>query len=305
MNSQRPAILDCHQHFFDARRFRHPVFETRSPSFEALFGDYSSLPRVYLPEDYARDTEGLNVVNTVWAEFMSDDPAGEVRWANELADVTGRPNGMIARVDFLDPGLNRVLEDYASLRHARCVRQHLGWHPTNPALRFADRPDFLSDNVWRKGIAALRGRGLVCELEIFSPQLPDLISVVASYADIQFVLPAMGWPLDLTDDGHNSWRHALTALSAHSNVAAKIFAIECIFGLCWTVPQVRPWILETIETFGPARCMFASHMPLCTMACSVQQLYQAYFDIIADFSASEKSQLLHDTAAKIYRIPGC
>jgi len=302
MASEKPAILDCHQHFYDATRFRYPVFETRSAGFEALVGDYSSLPRVYLPEDYARDTKGLNVVQTVWAEFISDDPAGEVRSANELAVATGRPNGLIARVDFLDPRLNRVLDEYVSLGRVRCVRQHLGWHPSNPALRFAARPDLLSDDVWRAGIAALRGRGFVCELEIFTPQLRDLMPVVVAYPDLQFVLPVMGWPLDLTDDGHRNWKHDLAALSACPNVAVKIFAMECIFGIRWTVPQVRPWILETIEMFGPARCMFASHMPLCTLACSIQQLYERYFEIIADFSGSEKSQLLHDTAAKVYRI---
>lgn len=95
MDSQRPAILDCHQHFFEARRFRYPVFEMRSGAFEALVGDYSTLPRLYLPDDYARDTEGLNVVQTMWAEFISDDPGGEVQWANELADATGRPNGTL------------------------------------------------------------------------------------------------------------------------------------------------------------------------------------------------------------------
>jgi predicted TIM-barrel fold metal-dependent hydrolase len=303
MDSERPKILDCHQHFFDARRFHYPVFETRSVGFEALVGDYSMLPRVYLPKDYARDAEGLNVVQTVWAEFISDDPGGEVRWANELADATGRPGGIIASVDFLDPGLNRVLEEYASMGQVRCVRQHLGWHPTNPALRFAARPSLLSDDVWRGRIAVLRGRGLVCELEVFSPQLRELVPVALTYPDIQFVLPVMGWPVDLTDDGHKAWRGALSALSACSNVAVKIFGMECIFGIRWTVPQVRPWILDTIEIFGPARCMFASHMPLCTLACSLQQLYEAYFEIIAEFSASEKYQLLHDTAAKVYRIP--
>src|ERR1700757_3023016 len=34
------------------------------------------------------------------------------------------------------------------------------------------------------------------------------------------------------------------------------------FGLKWTLDQVRPWILHTIDSFGPARCMFASHMPI-------------------------------------------
>lgn len=303
MGSEGLAILDCHQHFFDARRFRYPVFEAPSAGFEALVGDYSALPRVYLPEHYARDAKGLNVGHTVWAEFISDDPGGEVRWANELADTTGRPNGMIASVDFLDPELDRVLETYASSKHVRCVRQHLGWHPTNPALRFATRPDLLSDDLWRGRIAALRGRGLVCELEVFSPQLPDLLPVALAYPGIQFVLPVMGWPLDLTQDGYKSWKRALAALSACSNVAVKIFGMECIFGIRWTVPQVRPWILETIEIFGSARCMFASHLPLCTLACSVQKLYEAYFEIIADFSLSERSQLLHDTAANVYRIP--
>jgi predicted TIM-barrel fold metal-dependent hydrolase len=302
MAGETPAILDCHQHFFDARRFRYPVFETRSAGFEALVGDYSALPRVYLPEDYAHDTEGLNIVQTVWAEFISDDPRGEVRWSNELAEATGRPNGMIASVDFLDAGLDQLLDEYASLGRVRCVRQHLGWHPTNAALRFAARPDLLSDDVWRSRIAALSGRRLACELEVFSPQLHDLVPVAAAYPDIQFVLPVMGWPLDLTSDGHQRWRRDLAALSACSNVAVKIFGMECVFGIHWTAAQVRPWILETIEIFGPSRCMFASHAPLCTLACRVQQVYAAYFEIIANFSDSEKCQLLHDTAAKVYRI---
>jgi len=302
MDNAAPAILDSHQHFLDARRFRYPVFASRNAGFEALFGDYTALPRVYLPEDYSRDTEGLNVVKTMWVEFISDDPGGEVRWANELADVTGRPDGMIARVDFLDPELDRVLDAYASVGRVRCVRQHLGWHPTNPLLSFAPRRDLLCDDAWRRGIAALRGRGLVCEIEIFSPQLPDLVSVVEAYPEIQFVLPVMGWPIDLTSDGHAAWRHAMSSVSACSNVAVKIFAMECIFGIHWTVPQVRPWILQTIDIFGPDRCMFASHMPLCKLACSFQQLYEAYFEIIADFSVSEKRQLLHDTAAKVYGL---
>lgn len=302
MGDERPAILDCHQHFFDARRFRYPVFETRSAGFEALVGDYSALPRVYLPKDYARDAEELNIVQTIWAEFISDDPIGEVRWANELAKATGLPSGLIAGVDFLDPGLHRILEEYAATGRVRCVRQHLGWHPSNPALRFAARPDLLSDAGWRGRIAALRGRGLACELEVFGHQLRDLAPVAAAYPDIQFVVPVMGWPLDLSHDGHIAWRRALATLGRCSNIAVKIFGLECIFGVRWSVPQVRPWILEAIETFGPARCMFASHMPLCTLARSIRQLYDAYFEIIAGFSDAEKRQLLHDTAAKVYQI---
>jgi predicted TIM-barrel fold metal-dependent hydrolase len=295
-------IIDCHQHFVDARRFRYPVFETRNPGFEALVGDYRALPSVYLPQDYARNTAGMNVVRTVWAEFMSDDPVGEVEWAADLTRDTGSPAGMIAVADFLSPDLERRLDTYQATGRVRCVRQHMGWHPTNKLLRYAPQPDLLSDPALRRGLAAAGRRGFVCEFEVFAPQLPDLASVIAACPDISFVLPAMGWPIDLSREGRAAWKRDLTALASHPNVAIKIFGMECIFGVNWTVPQVRPWILDTIGLFGPDRCMFASHMPICTLACSFRQLYDSYFEVIAGFSIPDQRRILHDTAARVYGV---
>ncbi|HEX5326107.1 MAG TPA: amidohydrolase family protein [Acetobacteraceae bacterium] len=188
-------ILDCHQHLYDAHRLCYPLFAQPSAGFEALVGDYSALPRVYLPDDYARDTAGLNIAKTVWAEFMSDDPVNEVNWAAGLAQAAGPPDGMIALVDLLSPDLDRSLDAYAAATHVRCVRQHLGWHPANPLLRFAPQPGLLSEAALRRGLTSLRDRNLVCEIEIFGPQLPDLAAVVTAFPDIQFVLPVMGWPV--------------------------------------------------------------------------------------------------------------
>ncbi len=246
----------------------------------------------------------MNVVGTVWAEFISDDPVGEVEWAAELARDTGRPTGMIARTDFLNPDQERTLDAYMATERVRCVRQHLGWHPTNPLLRFAPRSDLLSNPAWRRGLAAAAGRGLVCEIEVFASQLPDLAPVVAASPEVSFVLPVMGWPIDVTHAGQAAWRRDLTTLAAHPNVAIKIFGLECIFGIHWTVSQVRPWILDAIDVFGPERCMFASHLPICTLACSFRQLYDAYLAVISDFGIVEKRQMLHDTAARIYNVWG-
>ncbi|WP_028218687.1 amidohydrolase family protein [Paraburkholderia oxyphila] len=302
MNPDALPILDCHQHFYDARRFHYPVFAQRSDGFEALVGDYAALPRSYLPDDYARDTYGLNVAGTVWAEFMSTDPVGEALWAQERATVARRPNGIIALVDFLGADLTATLDVYASADRIRCVRQHLGWHSTNPLLRYAAGPDVMSDHAWRRGIECLRGRNLVCEIELFASQLHDLASLASAFPDQQFVLPVMGWPVDLTSAGEAAWQHGMTAVAACPNVAVKIFGLECIFGIHWTVDQVRAWILKAIEIFGPERCMFASHMPICTLACSFAQLYRAYFRIVEDFSVAERKLLFHDAAAKIYRL---
>jgi hypothetical protein len=71
-----------------------------------------------------------------------------------MAQTTGRPNGMIVRADFLSPDLDHVLDAYTTMQHIRCVRHHLAWHPTNPLLRYAARPDLLSDTTWRRGLAS-------------------------------------------------------------------------------------------------------------------------------------------------------
>ncbi|BAN27932.1 amidohydrolase family protein [Caballeronia insecticola] len=302
MNDETLAILDCHQHFYDAARLRYPVFEQRSAGFEALVGDYAAMPRVYLPDDYARDTQGFDIAATMWAEFISTDAAGEVQWANEMLDGAAHAAGMIAMIDFAAHDVARTLDQYASIERIRCVRQHIAWHPSNAALRFASRPDLMSDAQWLRGIDVLNGRAFVCELEVFAPQLRDLTTLVRAHPSIQFVLPVMGWPLDLSREGRAVWKRDLAALAASPNVALKIFGLECIFGIHWTLDVTRSWMLDAIECFGPARSMFASHMPIAKLACSFEQLYDAYLKTIAGFTLAEKRTMLHDTAARIYRI---
>jgi len=92
-------MIDCHVHLIDASRFRYSIFPQRSAGFEALVGDYSAVPRRYLPADYLADTAGLHIDGTVCAEFMSSTPLEELRWAQSLADAGGQPTGMIACVD--------------------------------------------------------------------------------------------------------------------------------------------------------------------------------------------------------------
>lgn len=296
------AIIDCHLHFLDEQVHHYPVFQQRSPALESLVGDYSALPRCYLPEDYWKDTEGFHVVKTVCAEFISGSPMKEAQWAQDLSANRGHPSGVIALADFMSPDIESVVNQYGSMEHVRAVRQHLAWHPTNPFLRSAPQPNLLSEVRLRNGVALLRQYNLCCEIEIFAHQLNDFAALANSCPDVQFVLPVMGWPLDLSQQGYQMWKSHMTVLSKCENVAVKIFGMECIFGLRWTVQQVRPWILETIASFGPSRCMFASHMPLTLLACSFQQLYGAYLDVVSDFCLPEKRQLFHDTAAHVYKL---
>jgi predicted TIM-barrel fold metal-dependent hydrolase len=160
----------------------------------------------------------------------------------------------------------------------------------------------MADVAWRRGLASLRNHDLACEIEIFATQLADLTRVAGNFPDLRFILPLMGWPIDLTKQGFQLWRRDMAELARCENVAVKIFGAECIFGLHWTVPQIRPWVLTTIELFGSARCMFASHMPIAALPRPIQDVYEAYEKIVEGFTSSERRCLFHDTARSIYRV---
>jgi predicted TIM-barrel fold metal-dependent hydrolase len=81
----------------------------------------------------------------------------------------------------------------------------------------------IADKAWQERLALLRKYHLCCEIEIFAPQLPDFTAVVNSYPDTQFILPVMGWPIDLTEAGHRDWKRDMEALSSCENVAVKDF----------------------------------------------------------------------------------
>ncbi|WP_413989984.1 amidohydrolase family protein [Labrys okinawensis] len=300
---RRRAIIDAHLHLYDSQANAFAIFEQRQPGLEALVGDYSALPRTYLLDDYLRDSASRDVEGIIWHEFISRDAEKEMTWGQHLASASQLPIALVGLVDFLDPRLTERLEFYRSLPAAAGVRQHLGWDASNPLRCFATRPDFLSDAKWREGLKQLRGGRLRCGLEVFSPQLPDLLDVVRQFPDIGFTVAVMGWPTDLTAEGYRRWRDVLTAIARCGNTVASISAIECIFGMSWRPEQLKPWMLAVVEAFGPGRTMLGSHLPLTGLSHGFDPLYDGYEAILTGFSEEEKDQLFRGTAMQWFGVP--
>lgn len=165
---------------------------------------------------------------------------------------------LVGLVEFLAPDLEARLEAYAQCRSVTGVREHLGWDRGNPLRRFAKRPDLLTDPQWRNGLSLLKRYDFKCSLEVFSPQLPDLLLVIQRNPEIGFTIAVMGWPLAVDESGFTGWKESLQSLSACENARIVISAIECIFGMAWSMPQVQPWVETVFDLFGPKRTMFGS-----------------------------------------------
>jgi predicted TIM-barrel fold metal-dependent hydrolase len=129
--------------------------------------------------------------------------------------------------------------------------------------------------------------------------------LVRAHPEIGFTIAAMGWPTDRGANGFSRWRSDMLALGRCDNTCASISAVECIFGLDWSEAEVGPWILALIEAFGPARCMFGSHLPIDQLSYGFEKLYDAYERIASGFSYDEKDAMFRGTAAAWFRLPQC
>lgn len=294
-------IVDAHVHFYDSGHNRHAFLERVDPGYEAFVGNYDALPRRYLLAGYLADTRDHRIEGVVWHEFLSDDPWQEASWAQQCATESDVRHALVAMVDFLDPELERKLDQYQSLPNLTAVREHLVWDPANPLRRFAKRPDLLDDPAWCKQLSLLDGRSLKCGLEIFAHQLPALTAVINAHPYIGFTVAVMGWPLDLSDDGFARWRSNLAELARCDNIRVSMSALECIFGMRWTADQAEPWVRATLDIIGVSRCMFGSHMPIAGLSTGFAESYARYAGFVETYSADERDALFYGVANEWFK----
>jgi predicted TIM-barrel fold metal-dependent hydrolase len=290
-------VIDAHLHLYDHKQNRHDFLDHVDPMFQALVGDYSALPRRYLLENYLAEEPDLEIAGLVWNEFLSSDPVREVLWAQRMADSLEVPMSIVGLVDFLSPDLEARLDAFTQCANITAVREHLGWDDGNPLRRFAKRPDLLTDRHWLDDLKQLARYGLKCTLEIFSPQLPDVLTAVRLNPSIGFAIAVMGWPIATDKQEFTCWRQSLADLSACGNTRIVISAIECIFGMAWSIEKVQPWFQAVLELFGPERTMFGSHHPLCGLSSTHPTPYPAYETLAAGLSSAEQDAVFCTNAA--------
>jgi predicted TIM-barrel fold metal-dependent hydrolase len=296
--SAKRRVVDAHVHLYDSGENRYEHLERVDAMFEALIGDYSTLPRRYLLDDYLADENGLQIDGIVWHEFMSADPVREVEWAQQLADTLPIPMATVGLVDFLAPDLEARLERYAACANVAAVRQHLGWDEGNSLRRFAKRGDLLSDACWRRGLSLLKGDRFKCSLEVFSSQLPELLPVIQQNPEIGFTIAVMGWPIAVDAQGFDHWKQSLRELSGCENVRITISAVEAVFGMEWQIAQVQPWVDTVFGLFGTERVMFGSHGPISRLARNFPSPYDAYQEMTSGLSTTEQDAVFRLNAAE-------
>ena len=272
------------------------------PQVPRIFGPYQAICRDYPIDEYRSDIAGCDLVKSIY--IQTNWPAGqsydEARWVQSVSDATGWPHANIAHADLADPYAGVLIERLAKLPATRGIRQQLHWHE-NPQYRFAPRPDVMNDKDWRHGLVLLADHGLLFELQIFASQMADGAKLARSFPDIIFVLEHAGMPEDMSPRGWQLWREGMMALAQCPNVNVKLSGLGTFVHAC-RADVMDPIISETVAMFGAHRCCYGSNFPIEKLWTDYGTLYKAFRNAIAHLSGAEQAAILHDTAARLYRI---
>jgi predicted TIM-barrel fold metal-dependent hydrolase len=270
------------------------------PQVPRIFGPY--ICRDYTIDEYRDDLVGCDVVKSVYVQ--TNWPAGksfdEARWVQSISDATGWPHACVAHADLARDDAGSLLARLAKLPVTRGIRQQLHWHQ-NPQYSFAPRPDLMNDAAWRRGFAKLADHGLLFEIQIFASQMADGARLAKSFPETVFVLEHAAMLEDMSADGLRLWREGMHALADCRNVHVKLSGLGTFVHAC-REELMRFIIGETVAAFGADRCLFGSNFPIEKLWTDYATLYRTFRKAVAGLGDREQAAILHDTAARLYRI---
>jgi predicted TIM-barrel fold metal-dependent hydrolase len=291
-------IIDAHHHIWR----KNDLPWLRDEPQPRIFGEYASIRRDYPIEEYLADIQAQHVEKSVYVQtnWTPSDGVKEVAWVQSVADRSTHLNAIVGYADLGSPKVEETLAQQRQFTRFRGIRQQLHWH-TNSQYRFASRPDLMNDSGWRRGFSLLEKFGLIFELQIFANQMSDGVALAAAFPGIKIVLEHAGMLEDRSREGWERWREGMRQLAKERNIYVKLSGLGTFERTC-SKELMRPVILETVEMFGPNRCLFGSNFPIEKIWTSYAELLAAYQSVLADFSLQERNEIMGNTAATVYSL---
>jgi L-fuconolactonase len=279
-------IIDTHQHLWDLGRFRLPWLASAP-----------SLRRNYLPDDYRKATEGLNVVKAVYME-VDVEPSEQSEEARSVVTLCrSRKTPTVAAVVSGRPasdGFKAYLAGFKNTPEIKGIRQVLHTEGTPPG--YCLTPEFV------RGIRALGDAGLMFDLCMRPEELRDGAKLIDACPGTSFILDHCG-NADVLSRDLSAWRKDIADVARRDRVVCKVSGIVASTkGRPWTPDDLAPIVNHVLKVFGPDRVMFGGDWPVCTLGASYAQWLAALKTIVADRPLDERRKLFHDNAVRVYRL---
>lgn len=275
-------MIDAHQHFWQLGRFDYSWLE--APGNEPI-------NRSFLPKDLKPLIDAVGVDRTVLVQTRHE--VEENRWALGLAEQHSFIAGVVGWVD---------------LASEQCEEQLLEFkdHPKFIGIRHVTQDEsdddfIIRDNVIR-GLKVLQKHGVPFDLLFYVKHVQHAATVARQLPELPLVIDHLAKP-QVKEQRVDNWISHIRAAAGFPNVYCKLSGmITEADWQSWKPADLKPYVETALDAFGPDRCMFGSDWPVCLLAGSYRQVYDALNEVLGPISEDERTKLFGGTAQRFYGL---
>ena len=275
-----PMIFDTHLHLIDRSRLSYPWLAGLPP-----------LDRDWDFASYCATAARLCITDVLHMEVdvAEADIDAETAW---IADLMAQPGsllrGAISAARPESPGFAAWLDrlDRSVVRGIRRVLHVVPDEVSQTAL--------FRENVRRLGTA-----GLPFDICMLQRQLPLATDLVDACQDTTFILDHCGVP-DIVGGNFAAWAASITNLARRDNLHVKLSGITAYGPADWTADSLSPYVQHVIESFGPARVVWGSDSPVCTLQSSLAEWVALTQLLVSGLTADERDAILQGNARRLW-----
>ncbi|MCG8584347.1 MAG: amidohydrolase family protein [Pirellulales bacterium] len=276
--------IDAHQHFWQLDR---DGYDYTWMDAEPL----APIRRDFLPDDLKTEIDDLNVKHTVFVQTQHS--VVENRWVLELAEKHSFIAGVVGWVDLASPECEDQLLEFKD-------------HPKFVGIRHVthDEPDddFIVRDDVKRGLAVLQKHSVPFDLLFFPKHLRHAKTLAEEFPVLPMVIDHLAKPR-IKNGAMDDWLDDFAAAAEYPNVSCKLSGmITEADWQDWGPEDLKPYVEKALELFSPERCMFGSDWPVCTLAGSYRQVFEALDFCLEGLSSGERHRILAETAVEFYGL---
>ena len=278
-------IVDTHLHLWDPSKLNYGWLKGSKQLF-----------RAFLPEDFKTAIGKVNVEKAVFVQCDCDaaQAVQEAEWVASLATRDERIKGIVAYAPLHEGA--KVETALAKLAENKLVKGIRRICQGEADLEFATKKEFI------EGVQALKKFNFSFDHCIKYTQLPAAIKMAEACPDVKIILDHIGKP-DIKSGKLEPWNADIKKLAALPNVFCKISGLVTEADLTqWKPEDLRPYILQVIESFGISRVMFGGDWPVCTLACEYPRWVDALDAALRGTPVSDQHKLYRENAVSFYKL---
>ena len=275
-------IIDAHQHFWDPACDPYPW----------MTGPAAPLRRIFAPDDLRPELRSAGVDATILVQTRSS-----IEETQAFLSLVANTPFIAGVVGWVDLQCHAVHETISGLRTGPGGEYLVG---VRHQVHDEPDPNWLLRPAVQRGLRAVAEQGLAYDLLIRPREIAAAVTAVQNHPTLRFVVNHLAKP-HIANCRHHDWAEAMQAFRPHrARVWCKLSGmITEADWAAWTNADLAPYIATALDIFGPNRCLFGSDWPVCTLAGTYRQTFDA---LRANLDPAIRSQIFAASAAEAYGL---